>query len=109
MKFKESLTFSKHYQITKGSYEQLIVTTVQKCFKHIENSFGIQMSISSSNQLPNEMYLQPIEIILKQYVPSNIYASFEFKRCIAFFVRSHTQTVEMYKDYLEFGNTEVSV
>jgi hypothetical protein len=55
------------------------------------------------------MYLQPIEIILKQYVPSNIYGSFEFKRCIAFFVRSHTQTVEMYKDYLEFGNTEVSV
>lgn len=104
MKFKESPTFSKHYHITKRSYEQLIITTVHKCLQHIESSFGIQLN----NQLPNESYTQPLyEQTLKQYVPQNIYDSYDFKRCVAFFVRSHVQTIEMYRDYIEFGNTEV--
>ena len=106
MKFKESPTFSKHFNITKRSYEQLIITTVQKCLHHIESSFGIQIS---TNQVDQINYTQPLyEHILKQCVPQNIYDSYEFKRCIAFFVRSHTQTLEMYRDYIDFGNnTEV--
>lgn len=102
MKFKDSPTFSKYYNTTKKSYEQLIITTVQKCLHHIESSFGIQIVLLI------ESYTQPLyEHTLKQCVPQNIYDSYEFKRCVAFFVRSHAQTLEMYKDYLEFGNTEV--
>jgi hypothetical protein len=104
MKLKESPTFSKNYQITKRSYEQLLETTVRKCFQHISNSFGIQMDLNVQFEC-----LQPLEVTLKQYVPNNIYGSFEFKRCISFFLQSHTQTIDMYHDYLEFGNTEVSI
>jgi hypothetical protein len=104
MKFKESPTFSKHFNITKRSYENLIITTVQKCLCHIENSFGIQIN----KDIPNELYTQPLyEHTLLKCVPQNIYELYGFKRCIAFFIRSHTQTLEMYRDYLEFGNTEV--
>jgi hypothetical protein len=106
MKFKDSPTFSKHYQITKKSYESLLCTTFHKCLTHITNSFGIQIN----HQIPNEYYYKPFVHYFEMYLPKKLYESYEFKRCVSFFTTSQTSTLEMYNDYIQFGeNTDVTV
>ncbi len=43
------------------------------------------------------------------YLPKKLYESYEFKRCVSFFTTSQTSTLEMYNDYIKFGDTDVTI